>query len=156
MTPTGRFIATLLCVTCTFASVANAQGAPPSKGEQALKYRKSVYQVMAWNFAPIAAMAQGKVPYDAATFAMRAERVAMIAPMLKEAYPPESKDVANSKLKPVMWENRADFDAKLQSLIDKTAALAATAKAGDFENSKAAFLDAGGACKACHDKYKAD
>ena len=47
---------------------------------------------------------------------MRAERVAMIAPMLKEAYPPESKGVANSKLKPAMWENRADFDAKLQDL----------------------------------------
>jgi len=156
MTPTGKFIAVSLCIASAFVGFAHGEGAPPSKGEQALKYRKSVYQVMAWNFAPMAAMAQGKLPYDAASFMLRAERVAVIAPMLKEAYPPESRNVANSKLKPVMWENRADFDAKLQSLIDKTAALAATAKAGDFEKSKAAFMDAGGACKACHDKYKAE
>ena len=55
-----------------------------------------------------------------------------------------------------MWENRADFDAKLKDLVDKTARLAVAAKAGDFESSKAAAFDAGGACKACHDEYKAD
>jgi len=111
---------------------------------------------MAWNFGPMRAMAQGKAPYDAAEFALRAERVAMIAPMLKEAYTAETKGVANSKLKPAMWEHRADFDSKLQTLIDKSAGLATTAKLGDFEKSMAALFDTANACKACHDEYKAD
>jgi cytochrome c556 len=139
-------LSTALCV----------QAAPPTKAEQVLKYRKSVYQVMAFNFGPLAAMSQGKMPYDAKEFAMRAGRVAMVAPLLTEAYSTETKGVAGSKLKPAMWDNRADFDAKLKNLIDKTAALATTAKAGDFETSKAAFFEAGGACKSCHDKYRED
>lgn len=128
----------------------------PSKGEQALKYRKSVYQVIAWNFGPMSAMAQGKVPYDPAEFARRAERVAALTPMLAEAYPPESRGVANSALKPEMWQNRADFEAKLKALVERSADLAAAARPGDFERAKAAFFETADACKACHDRYKKD
>jgi len=42
----------LLAATVAFASLAHAQEAP-SKAEQALKYRKSLYQVIVWNFAPM-------------------------------------------------------------------------------------------------------
>jgi cytochrome c556 len=156
MSPTRTIITALLFVTCAYADTVSAQEAPPSKAEQTLKFRKSVYQVMAWNFGPMAAMAQGKAPYNAPEFVLRAERVAMIAPMLKEAYTAETKGVANSRLKSAMWENRADFDSKLQALIDRSAGLATTAKLGDFDKSKAALFDTAGACKACHDEYKAD
>lgn len=140
---------------CAFTGSAQAQDAP-SKGEQALKYRKSLYQVVAWNFGPMAAMAQGKAPYDAQEFSLRAERVAAVTPMLAEAYPPESQGVANSRLKPAMWSERADFDAKLKTLVERSSALAATAKSGDFAQSKAAFFDTAGACKSCHEKYRTD
>jgi len=140
-------------LSCALFATAAAQ-AQASKGEAAVEYRQSVYEVMAWNFGPMGAMAQGKVPYDAAEFAKRADRVAMVAPMLTEAFPPESRSVRNTKLKPEAWSNRADFDAKLKDLLDRTAALATVAKGGDFEKSKAAFFDAANACKACHDKYR--
>lgn len=143
----------LLATTCLFAGSVQAQGAP-SKAEQTLKYRKSLYQVMAWNFGPMGAMAQGKMPYDAAEFAKRADRVALIAPMLTESFTAETKDVPHSELKPEMWANRADFDAKMKDLVDRSATLATVAKSGDFAKSKAAFFDAANACKACHEKYK--
>jgi cytochrome c556 len=111
---------------------------------------------MAFNFGPMGAMAQGKVPYDAAEFTRRAERVAMIAPLLGEAFPAETKGLANSDLKNEMWANRADFDAKLKDLVDRSATLATVSRAGDFARSKAAFFDTANTCKACHDKYKAD
>jgi len=136
-------------------ATAQAQG-QPSKGEQMLKYRKAVYQTMVWNFGRMSAMAQGKIPYDAAEFEMRAGRVAALTPMLAESYGPESRDVTGTKAKPEMWANRADFDAKLKDLVDRSATLAQVAKTGDFEKSKTAFMDTAGACKACHDKYKAD
>ena len=148
--------AATIVAACAALTSAAAHAAPPTKGEQVLKYRKSIYQVMAYNFGPLAAMSQGKMPYDAKEFSMRADRVAMIAPLLTEAYPPETRDVGGSKLKPEMWNNRADFDAKLKALVDKTAALSTAAKAGDFDESKAAFFEAGGACKSCHDKYRED
>jgi cytochrome c556 len=148
-------VITLLSTTCLFAGVTHADGAP-SKGEQALKYRKSLYQVMAWNFGPMGAMAQGKASYDAAEFARRAERVALIAPMLSEGFPPETRDLPNSELKPAMWANRADFDAKMKDLVDRSAKLATVARSGDLAQSKAAFFDTANACKACHEKFRND
>ena len=150
-----RLAAPLLLASLAFASGVHAQAAP-SKGDQALKYRKALYQVMAYNFGPMSAMAQGKAPYDAADFATRAARVATVAAMLGEAFPPESKGVAGSKLKPAMWENRADFDAKLRDLVERSAVLARVAPEGSFEKSKAELFDTANACKACHEKYRAD
>jgi cytochrome c556 len=68
----------------------------------------------------------------------------------------ETRNVAGSKAKPEIWENRADFDAKLKDLLDRSATLATVAKAGDAAQSKAAFIDTANACKACHDKYRAE
>ncbi len=132
-----------------------AQG-QPTKAEQLLKYRKSVYQVIAWNIGPLSAMAQDKQPFDAAAFADRAQRVSRLTPMLAESYAPESRHAKDSKLKPEMWSNRADFDQKLTDLIDRSATLAKTAEGSDAAASKAAFFDMAKACKACHNKYRAD
>jgi cytochrome c556 len=137
------------------AAAAHAQG-QPSKAEQALKYRKAVYQAIAWNFGPMSAMAQGKIPYEAKEFEMRAQRVAALTPMLSESYSPDTQSVTGSKAKPELWSNRADFDAKMKTLVDRSATLASVSKGGDFEKSKAAFLDTANSCKSCHDKYKAD
>lgn len=154
--PMSRMLKVLVLVAAfTITSGAQAQGTP-SKAEQVLKYRKAVYQVILWNFGPMSAMAQGKAPYEAVEFARRAERVAAVTPMLMDAYPLESRDVADSRLKPEMWDNRADFDAKLKTLVDRSANLAAVGKAGDFDKSKAAFFETANACKSCHDKYRKD
>jgi len=149
-----RIIAPALLVALA-ASGAQAQG-QPSKAEQAVKYRKSVYQAIAWNFGPLSAMAQGKIPYDAAEFELRAARVAALAPMVGESFTADTKGVAGSKAKPAIWSSRADFDTKMKDLVDRTAALARAAQGGDAAKAKAAFLDAAGTCKACHDEYKAD
>ena len=148
-------LALALLVSTGLVATASAQ-TQPTKGEQALKYRKSLYQVIAWNVGPMGAMAQGKAPYDGAEFARRAEAVAYLTPMLNEGYPQESRDVDGTKLKPAMWQNRADFDAKLKDLVERSAALSKVAAGGDEAASKQAFFDMANTCKACHDKYKAD
>jgi cytochrome c556 len=134
---------------------AHAQG-QPSKAEQALKYRKAVYQAIAWNFAPMGAMAQGKIPHDPKEFALRAERVAQLAPMVAESFSPDTRSLAGSEAKAELWSNRADFDAKMRDFVERSATLATVARTGDAAKSKAAFLDAANTCKACHDKYKVD
>lgn len=148
-------LALAVLVSTGLAGTASAQ-TQPSKGEQALKYRKSLYQVIAWNVGPMGAMAQGKAAFDAAEFARRADAVAYLAPMLREGYPEETRTVEGTKLKPAMWQNRADFDAKLKDLIDRSAELSKVAGTGDEAASKQAFFDMANTCKACHDKYKAD
>jgi cytochrome c556 len=149
------FAVASLAASFLFAGAAQAQGGA-SKAEQTLKYRKSMYQVLVYNWMPMSAMVQGKAPYDAAEFAKRAERVAMMAPLLSEGFSADTKGLPNSELKPEMWANRADFDAKMKDLVDRSATLASVAKTGDFAKSKAAFADTANTCKACHDKYKVD
>jgi len=133
-----------------------AQDAPPSKAEQAIKYRQSVYKVILWNFGPIAGMGQGKIPYDAADFARRAERVATMAPMLLEGYPPDSATGAKTRARPEIWEHMDEFTQLMKDMENQAATLATVSKDGDFERSKAAFFDLANACKACHDKYRTD
>jgi cytochrome c556 len=149
-----RLALPLVLAASTLSGAALAQG-QPTKAEKTLTYRKALYQVMAWNFGPMAGMAQDKIPFNATEFALRAQRVAAITPMLSESYSPDTQGVANSKLKPEAWQNRADFDAKLKDLVDRSATLAEVAKGGDPAKTKAAFFDTANACKACHDKYKA-
>ena len=148
----------LACCTALAAALSGsaAAQAPPMRAEQYLKYRKAVYQVIAWNIGPLSAMAQEKRPFDAAVFSDRAERLSQLTPMLAESYAPESRHAEGSKLKPEMWSNRADFDEKLRTLVERSANLAQVAKDGDAAASRTAFFDTAQACKACHDKYRAD
>jgi cytochrome c556 len=148
----------LACCTALAAVLSGsaAAQAPPTRAEQLLKYRKAVYQVIAWNIGPLSAMAQDKQPFDAATFSDRAERLSQLTPMLAESYAPESRHAEGSKLKPEMWSNRADFEDKLRTLVERSTNLAQVAQGGDAAASKTAFFDTAQACKACHDKYRAD
>jgi cytochrome c556 len=109
-----RFVAPALLICTILGSAAQAQE-QLTRAEQLLKYRKAVYQTMVWNVGPLGAMAQDKIPFNAAEFALRAGRVAALTPMLAESYSPESRGVAGSRLKAEMWQNRADFDAKLRT-----------------------------------------
>ena len=138
-----------------YSLVGIAQERPQTKEEQAIKYRQSVYKVILWNFGPMAGMAQGKVPYDATDFAKRAQRVATMAPMLLEGYPPGSGTGAPTRAKPEIWDNFDEFSKLMHAMVDKAAALADVAKEGNLEKSRAAVGELGDACKACHDKYRA-
>jgi cytochrome c556 len=129
---------------------------PPTRGEQMLKYRKAVYQAIAWNFGSMAATVQGKQPFDPQDFSLRAERVAFLVPLLRETYGPETRGIAGSKLKSSMWNQRADFDHRLDVAIQRARELASTAKSGDADRSKSAFVATADACKACHEQYRDD
>ena len=151
---TSRFVLPLALVATLVSGVAFAQQATPA--EKLLKYRKAIYQAIAYNMGPMGAMAQDKLPYNATDFATRAGRVADVAAMLAEAYAPETQSVTGSKMKADAWNNRADFDAKLKDFVDRSATLAQVSKGGDAAKTKAAFFDMANTCKACHDKYKED
>lgn len=151
---TSRFVLPLALFATLLSGAAFAQQL--TQAEKLLKYRKAIYQAIAYNMGSMGAMAQDKIPYNATDFATRAGRVADLAPMLAESYAPESQSVTGSKMKADAWKNRADFDAKLKDLVDSSATLAQVSKGGDAAKTKAAFFDMANTCKACHDKYKED
>ena len=137
-----------------FAVAAASADAP--KPEAVIHYRQSVYKVMLWNWVPMGEMVKGKRPFEAAEFKHRAERLAAATLYLDEAYAEGSGQGADTDALPAIWENRKDFDAKLQDMQREAQTLAQTAASGDEAKIKEQFAKTAGSCKACHEKYRAD
>jgi cytochrome c556 len=146
-------IATLLALTGSLliASTASAQFAKP---EDAIKYRKAAFTVMGTHFGRIAAMAQGKVAFDAKAAADNAAVVESLAKLPWAAFG-AGTDLGDTKAKPEIWKDAAKFKEIADKLVADSAKLSAAAKTGNIETVKIAFAAVGGACKACHDDYKA-
>ena len=141
--------------TLALLSVVAVQSASrPSKGELAVEYRQSLYTVMSVNFGPLGAMAEGVMPFNAAEAQKRADRMAFLAPMFKEAFPADSNGVARTAARSEIWAAAAEFDKDQQALIEKTALLAVAAKTNDFAKVKYAIQETGETCKSCHYKFK--
>jgi len=126
------------------------------KPEAVIHYRQSVMTLIGWNFAPMSAMVKGKLAWDAKEFALHAERVALLAPQAQEGFAKGSDKGAETDAKADIWANPEDFQSKLNDLIQESKALSDTARDGDEGKTKEQFKKLAGACKACHDKYKAD
>jgi cytochrome c556 len=133
-----------------------AGNAKPTQAQRTIEYRQSALYLLGWNIGPIAGMVRGEIPFDAKAVELRAMRLAQIAPMIAEGFPADSQTGAPTKAKPAIWENMDDFKSKAATLEQATAKFAETAKTGDPKLVAAGLGEVGNACKACHDRYKAD
>ena len=124
------------------------------KPDAAIRYRQSAYTMIGWNFGPLAQMVKGEAPWDAAAFALRAERIAALAPQLPEGFPAGSDTGAKTEAKAEVWKNADDFKAKMDDFITQAKALAEVAKGGDEAKMKEQFKKTAGTCKSCHDGYR--
>ncbi len=152
----SSFCAALALVLAVLALPSAPAAAQNKQAEQAIKYRQAVYTVLGTNFGIAAAQATGKAPYDAKAFQTRVDRVAYLATIAGETFGPGTDAGAPTKAKKEIWTSQPEFQKLMKDMQDKTAALAVAAKTNDLEKIKPAFGAAGGACKACHDKFKAD
>jgi cytochrome c556 len=123
-----------------------------AKPEDAIKYRKAVMTIQAAHFGRIAAMANGRIPFDAKVAAENAEIATSMSKLPFLAFV-EGSDKGDTKAKPTVWTERDKFNAAATKMQDEMAKLNAAAKAGNLDAIKAAVGATGQACKACHDAY---
>mgnify|MGYP000013414677 CR=1 FL=1 len=131
---------------------AQAQFAKP---EDAVKYRKASYTVMAAHFGRLGAMANGRTPYDAKAAAENAELVVALAKLPWAAFG-EGTDKGDTRAKPEVWKEAAKFKEASDKMQAEVGKLNVAAKAGNVEALKAAFGPAAASCKACHDNFRKD
>ncbi|WP_397534023.1 c-type cytochrome [Roseateles sp.] len=124
------------------------------KPEDAVKYRKAAFTVMATHFSRIGAMAQGRVPFDGAAAAANAEIVADLSKLPFAGFVDGTSGTEKGTPKANVWSERAKFDAGAKKMQDEVAKLAAAAKANNLDQLKAAFGSAAATCKACHDDFR--
>jgi cytochrome c556 len=122
------------------------------KPEDQVRMRQSTMSLIGYNFGILAAMAQGKRPYDKA----EAERAAQILPRLAALpgrfFGEGTEKVGHTKAKPEIWSHMDDFKKKLEHMQDEVAMLPQAA--GDLATLKKQVGETGKACKSCHDDYK--
>ncbi len=146
-----RIPTTIICIAAAFcAAGASAQ----TKPEDAIAYRQGAFKIIGWNFAPMGAMMQDKLPYDKDGFARRAANVAAVAVMPIEGFGPGTDAGAPTKAKPEVFAKMADFKTKMGKMNEETAKLAIIAKSGNFDEIKKQFGNTAASCKACHDDYR--
>ena len=138
----------LAAATLTLSAPASAQFA---KAEDAIKYRQSALFVMGQHFGRLGAMANGRVPYDAAVAAANAD---IVAEMAKLPWAGFGAGTEGGKAKPEVWKEAAKFKEHQDKMIAETGKLAVAAKAGNIDALKAQFGTTAGSCKACHDSFR--
>nr|3VRC_A Chain A, Cytochrome c' [Thermochromatium tepidum]3VRC_B Chain B, Cytochrome c' [Thermochromatium tepidum] len=126
--------------------------------EEQIETRQAGYAFMAWNMGKIKANLEGE--YNADQVRAAANVVAAIANSGMGALygPGTDKNVGavKTRAKPELFQNLEDVGKLARDLGTAANALAAAAATGEANAVKSAFADVGAACKACHQKYRAD
>lgn len=146
-------MATAAAMSVAVALPASAQFQKP---EDAIKYRQGAMYVMQTHFGRIAAMAQGRVPFDAKVAAENADIVATMSRLPFSAFAEGSDKGAPTRAKPEIWKDQAKFKEGAEKLQAEVTKLDAAARAGNLDQIKAAVGAVGGSCKACHDNFRAE
>ena len=137
----------LAAAAVTLAAPASAQP------EDAVKYRKSAMTIMATHFGRVAAMANGRVPFDAKVAADNAAVAESMSKLPWAAFV-EGSDKGDTRAKPEIWSDAAKFKDANEKLQGEMTKLSAAAKTGNLDSIKAAVGAVGGSCKACHDAFQ--
>ncbi|MEJ8859026.1 cytochrome c [Variovorax robiniae] len=143
----------MFAMAASCAALSDPAAAQFAKPEDAVKYRQSSMFLQGQHFGRIAAMANGRVPYDKAAVIANAELVATISQLpWSGAYAPGTE---GGKAKPEIWKDTARFKETSDKLVSDTAKLLTVAKTGDLDALKAAVSSTGDTCKSCHDAFRA-
>lgn len=143
-------VAALVGATAILSTSAMAQFQKP---EDAIKYRKASFTVMAAHFGRIGAMANNRVPFDAK---VAADNAAIVETMSKLPWAGfgAGTDKGDTRALPVIWTEQAKFKDNADKMQAEVAKLSAAAKTGNLDAIKTAFGAAGQTCKACHDDFR--
>lgn len=123
------------------------------KPEDAIKYRKAAFTLMANHFGRVAAMANGRAPFDAAAAQANADLVVTLSKLPYAGFI-DGTSSGDTKAKPEIWSERDKFNAAAGKMQEEVVKLSAAAKTGNFDQVKAAVGEVGKSCKACHDTYR--
>ena len=123
------------------------------KPENYIRFRKANQQVVIFHMRPLAAMAKGQQPFDAAEAARVANVIATLAPVFATGFP-AGTDQGDTRARPEIWSQPDKF----KQLMDRYAAEANktldAAKSGNADNFRTQVGNLSKACDACHDDFR--
>ena len=124
--------------------------------DRSVVYRKAGFQMMSNHFGRINAHIKGERVLTPAQLELSAQIVQDMSKVIYDGFLEGTDQSANTKAKPEIWKEWAKFRDAQVKLQGETPKLLAAAKSGDRAALQAAFGGVGGACKNCHDPYRAE
>lgn len=124
-----------------------------AKPETLVKQRQAAMALQGKYFYPIRAMAQGKVPYDAAVVARNAGYLDALARMPWDGFNANTKDLKTGAT-PAVYTDTAKFKEGQDHLISDVAKLVPLTKGGDEAAIKAQILAVDKTCNGCHEGFR--
>ena len=123
------------------------------KPELLVKQRQSVMTLQGKYFGPLAAMAQGKAPYNADIVKRNAAFLDNLTRMPWDTFDPSTKDVKSNAL-PAIWEQPDKFKEAASRLENEAQKLYQVSQSGDENAVKAQIGAVGKACGGCHESFR--
>jgi len=131
--------------------MANANAQAFSKAQDAIDYRQGAFQIMKAHFGALQPVVKGQVPYDEAMVLANVQILDQVSQLPWKAFGPgtEGGDALDD-----IWLDEEGFKAAQTKYLDSLGPLTAAAKEGSLDKLKAAFVETGASCKACHDSFR--
>jgi cytochrome c556 len=131
-----------------------AQGAfAQAKPEVLVKQRQSAMTLIGKYFGPMAAMAQGKAPFNASVVQRNAGFVDNLSRMPWDGFDATTRSL-DTKALPAVFNDAAKFKEAASRMENEAAKLVAVSKSGDEGAVKAQIGALGKACGACHNDFR--
>jgi len=136
-----------LCAGAGYAPSVLAQAKP----EVLVKQRQAAMTLQGKYFGPLAAMASGKAPYDAAIAARNAAFLDALIKMPWDGFQASTKD-EKSRALPAIYDDAAKFKEAQERAQTAVSHLVAAKDEGSF---KAAVGEVNKSCGGCHESFRA-
>ncbi|HUF45357.1 MAG TPA: cytochrome c [Aestuariivirgaceae bacterium] len=101
-------------------------------------------------FGPPSAIAKNEAPFDPAVVQESGETIAAGLTKAKDLFP-EGSGEGDTRAKPEIWDDKADFDRRLDETIAAARTLAGVTEQANF---LPALAELGNSCTGCHDQYR--
>jgi len=124
-----------------------------AKPEQLVKQRQAVMTLQGKYFGPMAAMAQGKAPYNADVVKRNAAYLDNLSRMPWDGFDAGTKDVKSAAL-PAIYEQTDKFKEAASRLENESHKLWEVSQRGDEAAVKTQIGAVGKACGACHNDFR--
>lgn len=97
-------------------------------------------------------MVRGQIPFDVAKVNAAFDQFAETAKQLPDLFPDNAKTGGDNRASPKIWENKADFNAKIAEFAKIVAEL--KPKAQTLEGLTSVFRPLARSCDNCHHDYR--
>lgn len=146
-----KFLASALFVAMTPFVANTASAYSFDNVEDAVEYRSAAFLIMKEHFGALQPVVKGQVPFEKEEVASQVAVLNVLATLPWRAFGPgtEGGDASDD-----IWSDPEGFKAAQEKFLATLPALTAAADEGNLDRLRAAFVDTGSSCKACHDSYR--